>query len=96
MMSSGREGAASLIVKMEDRIVTRLSGGNLQHDYVMAVFNGGIHKGGKRHWWLRMETSTPSCSWTFWKTSAFHTNEELMDTTFGCKATTFAHIWLLQ
>ena len=50
----------------------------------------------KRHWWLRMETSTPSCSWTIWKTSAFHTKEELMETTFGCKTTTFAHIWLQQ
>ena len=39
-----------------------------------------------------MEPSTPSCSWTFWKISAFHTKEELMETTFGCKTTTFAHI----
>ena len=30
-----------------------------------------------------METSTPSCSWTFLKTSVFHTKEELMETTFG-------------
>ena len=51
----------------------------------------GIHEEEKRHWCLRMETSTPSCSWTFWKTSAFHTKEELMETTFGCKTTTFAH-----
>ena len=50
----------------------------------------------KRHWWLRMETSTPSCCWTFWKTSAVHTKDELMEITFGCKTTTFAHIWLLQ
>ena len=49
-----------------------------------------------RHWWLRMETSTPSCCWTFQKTSAFHTKEELMETTFGCQTTTFAHIQLLQ
>ena len=49
-----------------------------------------------RHWRFRMETSTPSCSWKFWNTSTFHTKEELMDTTFGCKTTTFAHIWLLQ
>ena len=84
MLSSGREGAAPLIVKMEDR----LSGGNLRHYCIqeLALCDGdsmvvwvGINKDEKRHWWLRMETSTPPCSWTFGKTSAFHTKEELME-----------------
>ena len=42
-----------------------------------------INKGGTRNWWPRMKTSQPSCSWTFWKISAFNTKEELMETTFG-------------
>ena len=56
----------------------------------------GIHKGGKTSLVVPDETSTPSCYWTFWETFAFHTKEELMETTFGCKTTTFAHIRLLQ
>ena len=98
-------GRCTLARKDGRQIVRRLSGGNLRH-YCMqepALCDGGSMVPGsvfikeeKRHWWLRMETSTPSCSWTFWKTSAFHTKEELMETTFGCKTTTFAHIWLLQ
>ena len=31
MLSSGREGTAPLILKMEDRLSRRLSGGNLRH-----------------------------------------------------------------
>ena len=105
MLSSGREGAAPLIVKMEDRLsgdsVVGTSDTTVFRNrlYVMAaqLWYGSVFiKEEKRNWWLRMETSTPSCSWTFWKISAFHTKEELMETTFGCKTPTFAHTWLLQ
>ena len=68
------------IVKMEDRLSC------IQEP---ALCDGGLSGGIGRS--LRMETSTPSCSWTFWKTTAFHTKEELTATTFGCKTTTFAH-----
>ena len=59
---------------------TQIGGGNLRHyciqkpalcDGGSVVVWAGLHKGRKRHRWLRMETSTPSCSWTPWKTNAF-------------------------
>ena len=56
MLSSGRDGAAPLIVKIGRQIVWRLSGGNLRHyciqepalcDGGSMVVRVGIHKGGK-------------------------------------------------
>ena len=78
-------GRCTLDRKDGRQIVRRLSGGNLRHYCIqeLALCDGGskvvwvgIHKGGKM--WLRIETPTPSCSWTFWKTSACHTKEELI------------------
>ena len=98
-------GRCTLDRKDGRQIVRRLSGGTSEITvftnrlYVMAAqwwYGSVFIKEEKRHWWLRVETSTPSCNWTFWKTSAFHTKEELVETTFGCTTTTFAHIWLLQ
>ena len=34
-----------------------------------------------------METSTALYNWTFWKTTTFHTKEELMDAMFAYKTT---------
>ena len=71
MLSSGREGAAPFIVKMEDR----LSGDQVMGTSDITVFRNRLYvmaaqwwygsvfiKEERRHWWLRMETSTPSCS----------------------------------
>ena len=95
-----------LLYKDGRQIVRRLSGGNLRHYcifrnrlYVMvaqwwcgSVF---IHEenviGGSGWKHLRLHVAGHSG-----KTPTFHTKEELMETTFGCKATTFAYIWLLQ
>ena len=98
-------GRCTLDRKDGRQIVRGLSGGSLRHyciqepapcDGGSVVVWVGIYKGRKTSLVAPDGNSTPSCSWTFWKTSAFHTKEELMETTFGCKTTTFAHIWLLQ
>ena len=98
-------GQCTLDRKDGRQIVRRLSGVNLWHYCIQepALCDGGsmvvwvgIHKGGKTSLVAPDGNVNASCSWTFWKTSAFHTKEELMETTFGCKTTTFAHIWLLQ
>ena len=96
-------GRYTLDRKNGRQIVRRLCSGNLRHDCIQesALCDGGsvvvwagIHKGRKKrygNWWLRMETSTSSCSWTFWKSTAFHAKEKLMETTFDCKTKTFAY-----
>ena len=87
------------------QIVRRSGGGNLRHYCIQepALFDGGsvvvwvgIHKGGKTSLVAPDGNVNAFMSWTFWKTSAFYTKDELMETTFGFKTSSFAHIWLLQ
>ena len=75
LLSLGREGAAPLIVKMEDILsvdevmVTSDNTVFRNRLYVMAAqwwYGPVFIKDEKRYWWLRMKTSPPSCSWTFW------------------------------
>ncbi|CAK6949698.1 transposable element Tcb2 transposase [Scomber scombrus] len=45
----------------------------------------------RHHWWCWMETLTPLCIGTSWRTIASHMQDGSMGTTFVCRTTTLDH-----